>query len=146
MRYDSIFCNKHQDQNETQGKFPWKVPSRSFPFCMWFPLTHKKPCKYVHVPLTLSSTSLITHFQQFMDDQWQERAKIMKECNESSLRPSWTSYSFLCLFKMEAWYKLATGGKSHLVIKYSTRSLLCKFAKRDINQDNFKLWHRTETH
>lgn len=33
----------------------------------------------------------------------------MKECNES--KEGWTSYSLLCLLNMEAWYKLATGGK-----------------------------------
>lgn len=68
----------------------------------------------------------------------------MKECNESSWSPRLASYSLL--FKMEAWDKLATEGKSHLVIKYSTRSLLCKFAKSDINQGNLKLWHRIETY
>lgn len=48
----------------------------------------QKQAEYAHLPLTLSSTSLVAHFQQFMDHQWQKKqAKIMKECNESSWSP-----------------------------------------------------------
>lgn len=59
-----------------------------------------------------------------------------------------TSYWFWSLFNMgliqinfNEHYK-----KSHLVVKYSTWSVLCKFAKRDANQDNLKLRRRIEVY
>lgn len=47
----------------------------------------------------------------------------------------------LRLFKMGGLIqiKMQENKEGRLAIKYSTGSLLCKFAKRDKNQDNFKL-------
>lgn len=122
MRYDSIFCNKHQDQNETQGKFPWKGPQQELPRLHGLPLTHKSQARYAHVPLTPSSASSTASFPAIYGWSVAKRAEIMKECNGLP--------TISVSFKMEAWYKLATGGKSHLVINYSTRPLLCKFCQK----------------